>query len=885
MGDQKSLSLLLTRSAWIKWGFVLGLMIYYILIFKPIITTFGPAGSPLIALPVIAAGWYFGIWGGLITSVLAVPLNYLLFASMGYSQGDWFTGYTIPGNLVLILVGFIAGVLRSWVERQTNTEIALRSRERYLALMNIMTQSILSAKTPEDMYYYLASHLTNLFEADFAFIAQWDSIRNQTALMTTTLPLEKPLADIPLEPGEFTMIESVMQTGHALPIEDLLNSKYAANSSLFQQSSKQTYSELAIPLIAGEYKFGAVVVAWNSPHRFTVEEITRAEQAGKNVTLALWSIQQKDEIQKRLREANTLANIERALSETERVDLETVLQFIVDSTKELITNAEQAVIHLLDDEQQLLIPKAVAGSYIPSEGKFYMRLGEGAAGRAIARKEVINIQDVSSDPRFLRAESVPSYRSLLVAPIQSSGQPIGTISVQSNQTYAFSTGDMELLSTLSTQAAIAIENARLLETTRQSLKEINALYRINQGLVASIDSAQIMKDVVDLLQKNFGYYHVQIYMNESQSGDLVLREATGEIGSRLKQDGYRLSAGTGIVGHVAETSKPFMTNDVDRVVFFYRNPLLPDTRAELAVPIKIENKVVGILDIQHQSSAQLNEHHLQLISAVADQLAVALQKADLYSDLQHSLNQEKAMRTQLVQSEKLAVMGRLLASVSHELNNPLQAIQNALFLLKEEEGISSQGQQDLEIVLSESERMAALIERLRTTYRPHQLQDFRSVQMNSIIEDVYALIATHLRHNEISFEFYPDPQLPVIPGLPDELREVMLNLAINAVEAMTRGGRLSISTQYLPESCEILLVVADNGPGIEPSILPNIFDAFVTNKATGTGLGLTISYEIIQKHRGRIKAENNSQGGAIFSIWLPERLVISNENEEPYLNH
>ena len=885
MGNQKSLSFILTRSAWTKWGIVLGLTIFYILIFKPIVTSFGPAGTPLVALPVVVAGWYFGMAGGLIASILSVPLNFLLFASMGYNQDPWTTGYAVPGNLVLILVGFMAGALRAWVERQVNTEKALRSRERYFALMNIMTQSVLSAKTPEDMYYHLASHLTNLFEADYAFIVRWDTLRSQTTVISTTLPLAEPLTDIRLESGESVMIESVMQTGHALPVDNLPNSKYATPSSLFRRSSKQTYSVLAIPLIAGEYKFGVTVVALNTPHQFTIEEITRAEQAGKNVALALWSIHQKEEIQKRLREANALANIERALSETESIDLETVLQFIVDSAKELITNAEQAVIHLLDDEQQLLIPKAVAGSYIPSEGKFNMRLGEGAAGLAIAGREVINIQDVASDPRFLRADSPPGFRSLLVAPIQHSGQPIGTISVQSNHRYAFSAEDSELLNTLSIQAAIAIENARLLETTRQGLKEVNALYRINQGLVASIDSDQLMSDVVNLLQKNFGYYHVQIYMNDSQTGDLILREATGEIGARLKREGYRLSAGTGIIGHVADTSEPFMTNNVDQVVFYYQNPYLSDTRAELSVPIKIENKVVGILDIQQQPSGQLNEHHLQLVSAVADQLAVALQKANLYSDLQHSLTQEKAMRIQLVQNEKLAVMGRLLASVSHELNNPLQAIQNALFLLKGEKGISAQGQQDLEIVLSESDRMAAMVERLRATYRPQRIQDFHPVQINNIIESVFALIATHLRHNEISFEFYPDPELPTILGLADELREVMLNLSMNAVESMTIGGRLSVFTQYLPQSCEALIMVGDNGSGIDPSILPNIFEAFVTNKASGTGLGLTISYDIIQKHHGRIKAENKPEGGAIFSIWLPAKIGIFDDDDQPYLDH
>ena len=104
-------------------------------------------------------------------------------------------------------------------------------------------------------------------------------------------------------------------------------------------------------------------------------------------------------------------------------------------------------------------------------------------------------------------------------------------------------------------------------------------------------------------------------------------------------------------------------------------------------------------------------------------------------------------------------MGRLLATVAHELNNPLQAIQNALFLLREETSFSPQGRQDLEIVLAESERMANMIERLRATYRPVNADDFVPTQINNIIEDVYALTSTHLRHNQIGFEFHPDPDL------------------------------------------------------------------------------------------------------------------------------
>jgi signal transduction histidine kinase len=869
MESQKRLSLFLTKSPGVKWGIVLGLTAVYALSFRAIMATFGPAGTPLVALPVMAAGWFFSLPGGVIASLLAVPVVIFLFTLNSYGPISQVVSEAIPGLSILVFVGVITGALRKWVDDTIRVEAALRSRERYFALTNLMTQAILAGKAPEEMYERLLIHLTNLFEADSAYLAKWDEERSQHTLVASTLPLAGPMTGLSLPSGETSVVAAVLENGRALGIDDAENSPISVLPAYWRNQSRQARSALGIPIMVREYKFGAAVICFNAPHPLTEEDVSRAEQTGKNICLALWSIQQKEEIQKRLKEADALAKIERALSETERVDLKTVLQIIVDSARDLIAGSEQAVIHLLEEKQQLLVPQAVAGFDAPREGRSNMRLGEGAAGQAIARGEVINIPDITSDPRFINPASPPTYRSLLVAPIHSAGKPIGAISVQSNRTLGFSKDDEGLIQTLGIQAAIAIENARLLETTRQSLKEVEALYRINQGLVASIESSQLMKQVVNLLQKNFGYYHVQVYIVDPESGDLVLREGTGKIGAKLKQRGHRLPAGAGIVGHAADTGQAFMTNDVEKVIFFYRNPLLPDTKAELAAPIKIEGKVVGVLDIQQQTPGQLNERHLQLVSAVADQLAVALQKADLYADLQRALDQEKAMRAQLLQSERLTVMGRLLASVSHELNNPLQAIQNALFLLKEEKGISTQGQQDLEIVLSESERMAAMIARLRTTYRPVQDEDFQPVDINNLVEDVYALVATHLRHNGISFAFHPDPDLPAIPGLADQLRQVLLNLLMNAVEAMTTGGRLDVCTRSLPGDSEVFLSVADNGPGIEPTILPHIFDAFVTGKQSGTGLGLTISYDIIVKHRGRILAENNAEGGATFNIWLP----------------
>jgi signal transduction histidine kinase len=571
------------------------------------------------------------------------------------------------------------------------------------------------------------------------------------------------------------------------------------------------------------------------------------------------------------RASDALAKISRALSESERIGTEQVLQLIVDSARELMSGAEKSVIHLLDTDEQVLFARAVSGFGAREQQyrRVRMRLGQGVAGRVIREGLTINIPDIQKSVYFLPGDSLPQFRSLLVSPVQSGGRQIGTISVQSGARNAFTSRDAALLDALGVQAAIAIENARLLEATQQALREANALYRVSQGLAASLDAGQLIADVVTLLHSNFQYYLAQIYLLDPVTGDMVLKKASGEMADRMLEREYRLPRGLGIISHVAETATPFFTNNVNEVLFFVRHPLLTETQSELTVPIKVDGRVVGVLDIQQTPPRRLTEGDLRLITAVADQLSVALQRAGLYANLQAALEQEQIVRAQLIQSERLALVGRLLASVSHELNNPLQGIQNALFLLKEEEQLSAQGRQDLEIVLSEAERMAALIERLRSAYRPVRIRDFQLVQLNSLVEDVYALIATLMRHREIAFEFLPDAELSEVPGISDQLRQVILNLFLNAVEIMQPGGRLLVQTHQRPEQGEILLTVQDSGPGISAEILPRIFEPFVTAKDFGTGLGLTITHDIIEAHQGRIEAANLPEGGAIFSVWLP----------------
>ena len=181
--------------------------------------------------------------------------------------------------------------------------------------------------------------------------------------------------------------------------------------------------------------------------------------------------------------------------------------------------------------------------------------------------------------------------------------------------------------------------------------------------------------------------------------------------------------------------------------------------------------------------------------------------------------------------------------------------------------------------------MAALIERLRSAYRPMRMMDFQPVELNDLIEDVHTLITTHMRQKEIAFEFFPGANLPAISGVSDQIRQVVLNLFLNAVEMMKPGGRLIVQTKGLIAQHEVRFTIKDTGPGIDPEILPKVFDAFITSKHTGTGLGLTITHDIIQQHHGRIEAANDPQGGAIFTVWLPIHEEATHDIQRSHPDH
>ncbi|HEU4323468.1 MAG TPA: ATP-binding protein [Roseiflexaceae bacterium] len=241
------------------------------------------------------------------------------------------------------------------------------------------------------------------------------------------------------------------------------------------------------------------------------------------------------------------------------------------------------------------------------------------------------------------------------------------------------------------------------------------------------------------------------------------------------------------------------------------------------------------------------------------------------------ITERVSLQTQLIRAEKLAAIGQLAASIAHEVGNPLQAIQGFLSLFLEQSPPETPNRNFLELAEEEIERIVQVVARLRDLYRP-RADVVGPVNVNDLVEHVLLLTSKQLERSQIRIQRDLDPSLPHISAVADQLKQVLLNLVLNAAEAMREGGLLRIQSATAPRSDQhaVVIAVADTGVGIAPDQIPRIFDGLHTTKERGMGLGLHTSKVIVERHMGRIAVQSTVGEGTTFTITLP---VGGQENE------
>ena len=235
-------------------------------------------------------------------------------------------------------------------------------------------------------------------------------------------------------------------------------------------------------------------------------------------------------------------------------------------------------------------------------------------------------------------------------------------------------------------------------------------------------------------------------------------------------------------------------------------------------------------------------------------------------------NELKKTQTQLQQAEKMSSLGKLAAGVAHQLNNPLGGITLFSQLMLEEYELPEDARTDVLRIKRDAERCKSIVKELlefaRQTKREVQLHN-----INQLIERTIFLLKNQALFHNIRLKLDLDDSLPLLPADVQQINHVLMNIILNAADAMEGKGTLEVRTKLLEEKRMALVEICDSGPGIDEELLLKIFDPFFTTKeeGKGTGLGLSMAYGIIQTHKGRLYATNREEGGAVFSIELPIR--------------
>jgi signal transduction histidine kinase len=303
--------------------------------------------------------------------------------------------------------------------------------------------------------------------------------------------------------------------------------------------------------------------------------------------------------------------------------------------------------------------------------------------------------------------------------------------------------------------------------------------------------------------------------------------------------------------------------------------------AEASIPFISKGQLIGMINLSHKFTKDIySQEDIELLTTLANQTAIAIENARLYEDLKKS-------KSYMRRADRLASLGTLTAGIAHEIRNPLVAIKTFTQLLPDRLEDEEFRRHFLSVASGEVDRISSLVNELldfaRTSDPKLEMED-----VNNILDGMILLISTESKkkHIEIVKEYGQD--MPLINIDKEQIKQVFLNILLNAIEATSENGKITVKTRsFVKPGGEpyVQIEFTDTGCGIPAEHLEDIFNPFFTTKNTGSGLGLSISHQIIQDHKGYIDVESELNKGSSFYINLPLNQEHSQRRREDIRNH
>ena len=396
------------------------------------------------------------------------------------------------------------------------------------------------------------------------------------------------------------------------------------------------------------------------------------------------------------------------------------------------------------------------------------------------------------------------------------------------------------------------------EALRARARQQARVAELGRRALTGIDLSQLMQDAVTLLASDLGVGYVNL-LELLPDGTAVFRAGVGWRPGLVGGATVEL-AGDTPAGQVVRDQAPVLIEDL-RADPRFTGPSAAREHgvvSSLTVPLYGQARPLGVLGAHSARPRLFPEADVHFVQAVANVVATALER---------HRDEERLRERQMVRAEQMAAIGQVAAGVAHELRNPLTSVKGLVQVNLREADARGLPAEDLRVIEHEVRRMERTLQTFLDFARPPRLER-RRLDPSGVVERVYALVGGRARKQQVALRFARPDRPTWVNGDQDQLQQLVLNLVLNALDAMPQGGAVEVELRP-PRDGHVELLVRDTGPGIAPHILPKVFETFVSNKETGVGLGLPVSRRIAEDHGGGLTAYNLPAGGACFALRLP----------------
>ena len=387
-----------------------------------------------------------------------------------------------------------------------------------------------------------------------------------------------------------------------------------------------------------------------------------------------------------------------------------------------------------------------------------------------------------------------------------------------------------------------------------------------QGLVAElgrraltgIDLDQLMGEAVTVLASDLGVEYANL-LELLPDGNAVFRAGVGWPAGLVGGATVELRPGTP-AGRVVLDQAPVLIEDLRTDGRYPARSVAREhgVVSSLTVPLYGQARPLGVLGVHTARPRHFPEGDVHFVQAVANVVATAMER---------HRHEEGLRERQMVRAEQMAAIGQVAAGVAHELRNPLTSIKGLVQVNLREADASGLPAEDLRVIEHEVRRMERTLQTFLDFARPPR-PDRSRLHLAGVVERVVALVGGRARKQGVALRFLRPDDPGWVDGDQDQLQQLVLNLVLNALDAMPHGGAVEVEIRP-PRDGAVELLVRDTGPGIAPHVLPKVFETFVSSKETGIGLGLPVSRRIAEDHGGGLTTYNLPAGGACFTLRLP----------------